>query len=280
MPTDSGPAAGARVGEPWWLTSFTSQEDLLRLHTQPADRTAAQVDLIESALALPTGARVVDLACGTGRHAVALAERGYQVTCVDLSADYLARAANHAAAHGVHIELLKADARDLAGVPDSAVDAVICMYSSFGYFTDERDNAAVLAEAARVLGRPYGALLLDVINRDWFVRNHFPSEFVPEPAAGVPAGPFVVRDYEEIDGRVYLHQNTFDPTTSRLRWTCRDARDPTRERVVVDYRMYSAHELLGLLHRTGLAPVTLFGDYDGTPYTLFAPRLLCVARVV
>ncbi len=261
-----------RSDSTWWSTTFQNELGMHRLHEQDADETARQVALIEHELRLPdTGARILDVACGTGRHAVALAGRGHQVTCVDISPDYLAATGRRARAHGVHVELVLADMRDLGALPRASFDAAINMYTSFGYFDRDEDNARSLTEIAGVL-RPGGRLLVDTINRDWFVRNYGPSEF-----AHTPGAEFVIRDYEIVNGAVIIHQNAFDPERSRLRWTCRHS-DQDREDVVVDYRMYSLHELVALMRLGGLLPVRTLGDYDGSPYGLFSPRLLSVSE--
>ena len=257
------------AGTAWWSTAFTGDRGLERLHEQPAEATVEQLELIERELNLPEGARVLDVACGTGRHAVALASRGHHVTCVDLSADYLAAAERRAGEHGVAVRLVRADMRDLSPLPSASFDAAINMYTSFGYFEADEDNVRSVAAIAGAL-RPGGRLLIDVINRDWFVRNHFPSEHATGPG-------FVIRDYEDVNGTTVLHENVFDPERSRLRWTCRAAGADT-EHVVVNYRMFSAHELLAVVRAGGLTPIRLLGDYAGRPYELFSPRLLCVAE--
>jgi SAM-dependent methyltransferase len=258
------------TGDPaWWRAAFDADHGLMHLHEQPADSTPVQVELLRRALGLDAGARVLDLACGTGRHAVSLAAAGYAVTAVDLSDDYLSEARRRAADLGVDVEFVKADVRDLGELQAQSFDAAACMYTSFGYFYDERDNLAVASEVRRVLA-PGGSLLVDVINRDWFVRRHHPSEFVPAQEA------FVLRDFDVTDDGVVLHQNVFDPFTSRLRWTCR--RPGGEERTVVDYRMYSLHELWHLLGAAGLPGAAVYGDYDGSPYDLLCRRLIVVGR--
>lgn len=265
-------AMASRIKAAWWSNSFKNERGIERLHEQDADATIRQVELIEQELGLSKiGARILDVACGTGRHAVLLAARGHHVTCVDMSADYLAATRRRARAHGVDLALVQSDMRDLSALPRMSFDAAINMYTSFGYFDCDEDNVQVLAAITEVL-RPGGRLLVDVINRDWFVRNFYPSEF-----AHAPGAEFVIRDYEEVGGAIVLHQNVFDPQRSRLRWTCRQV-DQDREHVVVDYRMYSLHELLAVIRASGLTPVRAVGDYDGRPYDIFSPRLLCVAQ--
>ena len=103
---------------------------------------------------------VLDLCCGPGRHAAPLAERGCQVLGLDLDDVALHDAQRRAPAAA----FIRGDMRRLPLV-SASVDAVICMWQSFGHF-DSATNAAVVAEMARVL-RPNGRLVLDVYHREF-----------------------------------------------------------------------------------------------------------------
>ena len=103
---------------------------------------------------------VLDLCCGPGRHAAPLVERGYHVLGLDLDDAALRDAQRRAPL----ASFIRGDMRRLPLAPAS-VDAVICMWQSFGHF-DADANAGVLAEMGRVL-RPNGRLLLDLYNRDF-----------------------------------------------------------------------------------------------------------------
>ena len=103
---------------------------------------------------------VLDLCCGPGRHAAPLAERGYRVLGLDLDDAALRDARNRAQS----VSFVRGDMRELP-LASGSMDAVLCMWQSFGHF-DAESNAAVLAEMGRVL-RPNGRLLLDVYHRDF-----------------------------------------------------------------------------------------------------------------
>ncbi len=129
--------------------------------------TDAEVALLTSLLELQPGQRLLDVGCGTGRHAVPLAALGLQVTGVDLSPEMLERAAARAAAAGVALDLLVADARDL---PDhlGAFDVALCLCEGAcclvadGVEPLDHDRA-VLASIHRTL-RPGGRLVLTGLN--------------------------------------------------------------------------------------------------------------------
>jgi SAM-dependent methyltransferase len=107
---------------------------------------------------LTPGSRVLDLCCGPGRHSGPLSEAGYRIVGLDRDAaalcDAVARAPRAAFVRGDMLRI---------PLPDASIDAVICMWQSFGHF-DSAGNVAVLAEMARVL-RPNGTLVLDVYHR-------------------------------------------------------------------------------------------------------------------
>ena len=145
--------------DPRWHESFFG-EDWLRIALSiPDERADQQTDFVVSALELAPGARVLDLACGHGRHSARLARLGFDVTGLDVSASSLelARETEPAA------EYVEGDMREIP-VEDESFDAVINLFTAFGYFEDEDDDQRVLNEVARVL-RPGGAFLIDTLIR-------------------------------------------------------------------------------------------------------------------
>ena len=109
----------------------------------PPERTAAEVNGVVGQLGLAPGARLLDLCCGQGRHAVPLARLGLRVTGLDLSRPLLARAAA-AADGGPPVGLVAADMRRLP-FADGSFDAVLNLFNSFGYLEDETQDELVLA---------------------------------------------------------------------------------------------------------------------------------------
>src|SRR5690606_38711568 len=125
-----------------------------------APRSDAGAALIEGLLGLRPGERVLDLACGTGRIAVRLAERGARMTGLDRSALFLEHARRAAEQRGVAVDWVEGDVRELDDV--ERFDAVVHWFTSFGYFDDAR-NRDVLCRIRRSL-RPGGRLLLETMN--------------------------------------------------------------------------------------------------------------------
>ena len=127
------------------------------------DQTRREVDFLARQIPLAHYRNVVDLCCGSGRHARLLAARGYSVTGVDCNATALA-AAREAGPSEVTYNL--GDMRDSNAIPFDT-DAVLCMWQSFGYF-DQTTNRQVFANVANRL-QPGGRFVLDVYHRDFFI---------------------------------------------------------------------------------------------------------------
>jgi ubiquinone/menaquinone biosynthesis C-methylase UbiE len=252
----------------WHRTFFTDLYTHFDPEFRDGDLTRTMVEFVNRQLAAAPGRDVLDLACGTGRHSVPLAGLGYRVTGVDLNACYLAQARTRAEGAGQDVRFVESDMRDLGALGSGSQDAVLSLHTSFGFFRNEDDNARVLREARRVL-RPGGLLLIDVTNRDWFLHQS-PETF------GVGADEFVIRTFDSSTGTTYLHEELFDPRTSRIRWSV-TAMGAT-ESAVADYRVYSAHELAGICEGTGFQVDSFLGGYGAEPFHPHAPQLICIAH--
>lgn len=139
------------------------------------ERSESEVDLIWQLLDLKPGMTVLDLACGHGRIANRLAERGCSMTGLDATDFFLQQARLDADERGVEMEYIKGDMRSLPWT--ECFDCVINWFTAYGYF-DDVDNRQVLMEACRAL-KPGGKLLLDHQNRDRVLKNFHPA-FVTE----------------------------------------------------------------------------------------------------
>lgn len=192
------------------------------------------------ALRLKRGARVLDLACGTGRHARRLAKRGARVTGVDATPAYLAAARR--AAGGTRY--LRGDMRRLPF--ESEFDAAYNVWTSFGYFTPAED-LKVLRGIARALV-PGGLFLIDVLDFAWMKRH-----FEPERAALRADGSQWVERARLRLGR--------DPGIDSEWLVLKAGRRPARAKLSV--RGYDERRLRALLKKAGLAPLKRWGTLEG-----------------
>ncbi len=145
--------------------------------------TEGEVDFIEHELAFDTSATILDIGCGTGRHAIELAKRGYSVTAVDLSESQLARARTKATAANVNVQFMKADARALEYADQ--FDAVVLLEAAFGEMETDEMDFDILKSASRAC-RQRGVFILVTTNGLYplfhsvkdFINTHYEREVV------------------------------------------------------------------------------------------------------
>jgi 2-polyprenyl-3-methyl-5-hydroxy-6-metoxy-1,4-benzoquinol methylase len=123
--------------------------------------TNHEVDIVLNHLKLTTGARILDLGCGFGRHAIELAQQNYQVTGVDFTENSLKIAQASADAVGVSIDFINADA--CCFHPHTLFDAGIMLYDVLGSMPDDEHNRALLQTFVSSL-RSGAPLVLSVMN--------------------------------------------------------------------------------------------------------------------
>ena len=128
--------------------------------------TREEVDFIIEELNLPPGSHILDIGCGTGRHSIELARRGYRMTGVDISTGMLNEAQREADKAGVKIDLILADASQFKSVKE--FDAAICICEgAFGLLGSEDDpymhELNILKNIHRAL-KPGGRLILTALN--------------------------------------------------------------------------------------------------------------------
>lgn len=247
-----------RARRAWWEELFN--DDYLRTVPIPHPRVIErQCDFIEQRFGLAPGATLLDVGCGLGLHAVELTRRGYTVVGLDLSPSMLARARAEAEDHGVKVNFLQADMREMTF--DGVFDAILCYGTTFGYFDDEA-NKQLVERLHRAL-KPRGLLLLDVANRDFVIRNQ----------------PNLV--WFEGDGCVVMEESQMNYITSRLEVKRTVILDDGRQREnIYSIRTYSLHELGQLLHHQGFRVVEVTG-WEAHPGVFFggdSPKLIILAE--
>ena len=243
-----------------WYESFFG-DDYFEIYEAflPPERTAAEVEGIIALLGLADGARVLDLACGHGRHAIPLSKRRYDVTGYDLSAVFLDRARAEAQAQGAQLRWMQGDMRELPF--DAEFDAVFNVFTSFGFFADPADDLRTLRGICRAL-RPGGRFLLETIHRDGLL-----ARFQP-------------RDFERTaKGSIVLHQRRWDLARDVLDEDVTLLRaDGSRNEYRISLRMRSLDEFLALVREAGLEPEDWYGGLAGSSLGLSSHRLVLVSR--
>lgn len=224
------------TGPGWWDQAFRAAYLEVYGHRDDALATAEIAGLLPR-LRQASGP-VVDAACGGGRHLAALRAAGVPAVGFDLSADLLAAAAHRPACTG---RLVRGDLRQ-PPLADGC-GAVLCLFTSFGYF-DDAGNAACLAALSRLLA-PGGLLVLDLPEP-----GHLHATLVPCSARSTSGG-WQVREERRITaGRVEKTVEAVPPSGLAVRW---------RESV----RLYAAGELAVLAAAAGLACCEIWPGLGG-----------------
>ena len=242
-----------------WYTQFYGR-DYLDALGPGLTNTVREAEFAITALALKPGDQVLDLACGQARHAVLLAKQGIEVTGQDQSAEYLQDARAAAEQHGVDLPLIKSDMRTIPF--EGHFDAVVNMFTSFGYFEAEADNRRVLAEISKAL-KPDGRVLMDLINREWVIANNQAAE-----------------RRENSDGTVVFERRELNLQTSRnhVTFTIIDTDGKKRESVGHRIRLYTLTEIIRMMAEANLIYERAYGGFDAEPYTTSTRRMIVVAR--
>ncbi|MBI4061637.1 MAG: class I SAM-dependent methyltransferase [Elusimicrobia bacterium] len=210
-------------------------------------------------LKLRPGARVLDLACGTGRHSIPLARRGAFVVGVDRTASYLKEARR--AARGLSNCLFARG--DMRRLPfEGEFDAVINLWTSFGYFAKPSDDLKVLRGAARAL-KPGGLFLIDLLDFAWVKRSGQRRRWDRRED-----GAYLLQEADWTMGRDARIVND---------WTIlRPGKPALRCRFVV--RGYDKPRLYAALRRAGLEPVKSWSGLGALARVKSSGRLVVLAR--
>ena len=217
------------------------------------------VDSLATLLRLKPGARILDHCCGVGRHSIELARRGFRVTGVDRTRLYLDRARQAAAVSRLDIEFVQSGMD--AFCRPAAFDAVLNLFTSFGFFETDAEERRVLAQIAKSLA-PSGTLVIDVLGKEVLCRKFQPRSWQSDPTGD----------------RYLLEERTVQNGWSRVenRWIVFN--ETGRHEFRWNIRVYSGRELELLLREAGFRQIELFGNQQGAPYDADAARLVAVAR--
>lgn len=236
-------------------------------------RLAFEMPFLESQLRAAAAQRVLDAACGTGQHALALAQRGYQACGADLSEAMVARAHLNAEQAGVPLDFTAAGFGGLhaafAAHSLFPFDALLCLGNSLPHALSAQALADALADFAACL-RPGGVLLLQNRNFDALLRT---KERWMEPQA-----------HREGDmERIFLRFYDYDPDgliTFNILTLKRQGSGPWQQRLsATRLRPLPRTELGTALSQAGFDRLAWYGGLDGSPFDLAASaNLVAVAR--
>jgi ubiquinone/menaquinone biosynthesis C-methylase UbiE len=250
----------------WYEKWF--KQDYLRLYShRDKEEAGRQVGFLVERLDALLGMKsenVIDVACGTGRHALEFIRRGWTAVGIDLSEELLLEAKKELPQLGPEkqecLSYLLGDMRELP-FEDHSFSLLTNFFTGFGYFDTDLEHQSLLQEWSRVV-RPDGAVFIDYLNRD-FVIEHLEAKSEIENAK---FSYIQKRSLVDNDKRVKKSIQVIDKDSGECR---------TFEESV---RMYSLGELEGFLRNSNLEIIETWGDFNGTAFSAKTPRLMILAK--
>lgn len=153
-----------------WFDSPLYEKLYINRNEQEASMLA---NLIEKELPVYLYNKVLDLGCGRGRHSISLAKRGYLVTGMDLSDEAIRKARIKASQE--NLENLTFHVGDMRDPLPEKFNAILNLFTTFGYFLDDHENVKVLKSVHKMLGKS-GLFLIDFMNAQFVKKNLIPYE--------------------------------------------------------------------------------------------------------
>jgi SAM-dependent methyltransferase len=241
----------------WYQSFFTPLALDFWRAAVPTAATNEEVKFLVQNLAVSPPSRLLDVPSGFGRHALALASRGYQVTGIDIAESAVKEAVQEAQGHGLTtVKFVVGDMR--IPPPNGPYDGLYCFGNSFGYLSHEDMKLFIrnAFHAARAGAR-------------WIIDIGTTAESLL---------PQLVDDRQlEAGGITYTVHNRYDAVAGRLIQSCTLERGTQIQRAEISYGVYTVAELHRLLQAEGWRTIGAYGSLDGRPFQL-RDRLLLVAQ--
>ncbi len=239
-----------------WFDDWFESPWYLELYSHRTDEEAAKaIELFRTKIHLPDSSKVLDLCCGTGRHARSLAECGYDVTGIDYSHYFIDKATRENTL--ANLRFFHCDMRD--EYPGTPYDAVVNFFTSFGYFEEDDENLLALQQVYAAL-RPGGWLMFDYLNEAKVRRYLVPrSEKILLDAT--------ITEERRIEGKFVIKNihiaQQFKPTIQY------------EERV----KLYNLDDFQRLFSAANLEICEWYGTYSAAPFDVEnSPRIIIIAR--
>jgi SAM-dependent methyltransferase len=220
--------------------------------------TFLEVDrLIRLLGGLPTGARILDLCCGIGRHSLALARKGFSVTGVDITMPYLDIASENAKQEGLSIRFIHSDMRNYCD--PGSFDLIANLCTSFGYLDSIEEDIKVLQNIYASLAEG-GRFVIEILGKE------------------VSAARFCKEQETEYDGFKMIARSKILDDWSILECRRTIIEGDSSKEVVSYHRLYSATELKGHLKEAGFKNIKVYGSFAGAPYDNEAKSMIMIGE--
>lgn len=248
----------SKISSDWFATWF--DQDYLELYSKrDANEAKRQVSFLFSLAELRcklNTLKILDVACGSGRHLNFIYEFVGSAYGIDLSKHLLSNCYD-----SVSKKLVQGDMRRLP-FRSGSLGLLTSFFTSFGYFSSIEEELLVLGEFNRVL-RPDGLVIFDLANKQYVVEN-----LIPEATFQYSNG--IAHTKKRI---VYDDSRTRVVKSIELRKNDGEIIFHTE-----DVHLFDSKELYGILKQRGFTPIRTFGSFSGDPYSSSSERLVVLAK--
>jgi len=240
-----------------WFEEWFDSPEYLKVYSHRNDSEAdAFISMLTQRISLSPGAKILDMACGAGRHAIALAKSGFSVCGTDLSPFLLKNAVENASAAGVEVEFLRQDIRSLN--LNSTFDAALNLFTSFGYFLTNEENFGIFSTAYNILN-PDGYFIFDFLNETFVRKSLSPFSRKLHPDCYIEQ--FRTIDNDRVNKEIIVQSGG------------------ALKRFSESVRLYSSTILQKEIEKRGFVVTEALGDYQGRQFVKdFSPRFIAICR--
>ncbi|MCD6402463.1 class I SAM-dependent methyltransferase [bacterium] len=227
----------------------------------PLKDTLEQIQFIEKILRLKPGMKILDLACGWGRHSIELAKRGYKVVGTDINPLYIKEAKRLAQKLGLEINWIEGDMRKVLFQKRmrGRFDVVLNLSNSFGYFEKEKDHQETVYGISKVL-KPKGFFLLDIKNLESLIYH-----YQPEQKKHLSKEHFLII------------KSSFDFLSSRWNEEVIEfLKGKKKRKTSYSIRAFTIKELISLSQESNLLFKKIYGGFKEGPLSLDSERCILV----
>lgn len=230
-----------------WFEEWFSNEFYLKLYQHRDEEDARWIiNLIQRTLNVSTNSNVLDIACGSGRHSIELARRGFEVTGFDLS-EYLIREAkknlSESPERNLRAKFLIKDMRNFDFT--NSFDLAVNIFTSFGYFETDRENYKVIENVSKSIKRG-GYFIFDFLNKKHLEKNLIPYSRKKYGSINVIMKRKIRNGF--VTKEIVLRKGKSEKIFSEI------------------LRLYSPDEFKNMFESYGLKIIKTFGDYFGNAF--------------
>jgi cyclopropane fatty-acyl-phospholipid synthase-like methyltransferase len=240
-----------------WFKDWFNTPEYLNVYKHRNEAEAGiHIKFILDNLSINSNSKILDMACGAGRHAILLARTGFDVTAVDLSENLLSIAEQTAKEEKLNIDFIHSDIRKF-NLPQK-FDLVLNLFTSFGYFESDEENFSILQKAYNLL-----------VDDGYFVLDFFNSLYLQKN--------LVEFNEEEVnESKIYQRRIIKDKRIIKKIAIIKNGLPRSFEESV---RMFTKDELEDALTKIGFDIYKTFGDFLGNDFEQFtSPRLIMICK--